>query len=203
MEALCRWTHPTFGVISPDVFVPIAEECGLIQKLGLYVLEEACGLLAELSDSDIGMSVNASALELMSSGYALHVLTMLSKFNLEPSRLEIEITESVAADSEGRLLRRSGHCELRALASRLMILERAIRRSGSSSIWMWIGLRSTRCSLTRSVKEEGCRWWRPSCKWHAIKGSKPRRKVLKRRTSVRRSSRWDAIIFRASSFQNR
>lgn len=102
MEALCRWTHPTFGVISPDVFVPIAEECGLIQKLGLYVLEEACGLLAELSDSDIGMSVNASALELMSSGYALHVLTMLSKFNLEPSRLEIEITESVAADSEGK-----------------------------------------------------------------------------------------------------
>lgn len=63
MEALCRWMHPTFGAISPDVFVPIAEECGLIQKLGLYVLEEACSLLAEVPESDIGISVNASAIE--------------------------------------------------------------------------------------------------------------------------------------------
>jgi len=102
MEALCRWTHPTFGEISPDVFVPIAEQCGLIQKLGLYVLEEACSLLSEVPDGDLGMSVNASAVELMSSGYALRVLTMLAKYGLQPTRLEIEITESVATDTNGK-----------------------------------------------------------------------------------------------------
>ncbi len=102
MEALCRWMHPTFGAISPDVFVPIAEECGLIQKLGLYVLEEACSLLADVPDCEVGVSVNASAIELMAPGYALRVLTMLSKFSLDPSRLEIEITERVATDSEGK-----------------------------------------------------------------------------------------------------
>jgi diguanylate cyclase (GGDEF)-like protein len=102
MEALCRWMHPTFGAISPDVFVPIAEECGLIQKLGLYVLEEACSLLADVPDCTVGVSVNASAIELMAPGYALRVLTLLSKFSLDPSRLEIEITERVATDAEGR-----------------------------------------------------------------------------------------------------
>jgi diguanylate cyclase (GGDEF)-like protein len=102
MEALCRWMHPTFGTISPDVFVPIAEECGLIQKLGLYVLEEACSLLADVPDCEVGVSVNASAIELMAPGYALRVLTMLSKFSLDPSRLEIEITERVATDAEGK-----------------------------------------------------------------------------------------------------
>lgn len=102
MEALCRWMHPTFGAISPDVFVPIAEECGLIQKLGLYVLEEACSLLADVPDCDVGISVNASAIELMAPGYALRVLTMLSKFSLDPSRLEIEITERVATDTEDK-----------------------------------------------------------------------------------------------------
>ena len=102
MEALCRWMHPTFGTISPDVFVPIAEECGLIQKLGLFVLEEACRLLADVPDSDVDVSVNASAIELMSPGYALRVLTMLSTFGLHPSRLEIEITERVATDADGK-----------------------------------------------------------------------------------------------------
>lgn len=102
MEALCRWTHPSLGAIAPDVFISIAEECGLIQKLGFYVLEEACSLLSEIRDNDVGMSVNASATELMSSGYPLRVLTMLSKFGLQPCRLEIEITETVAADADGK-----------------------------------------------------------------------------------------------------
>jgi diguanylate cyclase (GGDEF)-like protein len=102
MEALCRWSHPTFGAISPDVFVPIAEECGLIQALGLYVMEEACGLLADVPDCDVGVSVNASAIELMSAGYSLRVLSILSKFGIDPSRLEIEITERVATDADGK-----------------------------------------------------------------------------------------------------
>lgn len=102
MEALCRWRHPTFGAISPDVFVPIAEECGLIQALGLYVMEEACGLLADVPDCNMGVSVNASAVELMSPGYSLRVLTILSKFGIHPSRLEIEITERVATDVDGK-----------------------------------------------------------------------------------------------------
>lgn len=66
------------------------------------LLEEACSLLADVPDCDVGISVNASAIELMAPGYALRVLTMLSKFSLDPSRLEIEITERVATDTEGK-----------------------------------------------------------------------------------------------------
>ncbi len=113
MEALCRWMHPTFGAISPDVFVPIAEECGLIQKLGLYVLEEACSLLADVPDCDVGISVNASAIELMAPGYAPRVLTILSKYSVDPSRLEIEITERVATDTEGKATVAISHCGCR------------------------------------------------------------------------------------------
>lgn len=102
LEALCRWVHPTLGAISPEVFIPIAEEAGIIQKLGMHVLEDACSLLAGLPASDITVAVNASAIELMAQGYPLRVLNMLSRYSITPSRLEIEITERVAADADGR-----------------------------------------------------------------------------------------------------
>ncbi|KQW26391.1 diguanylate cyclase [Rhizobium sp. Root274] len=113
-EALCRWQHPAMGAISPEVFIPIAEEAGLIEKLGMFVLEDACSLLATLPSPDLTMAVNASAIELMAPGYPLRVLTRLAAYGIAPDRLEIEITERVAADAEGRaataisLLRKAG-----------------------------------------------------------------------------------------------
>jgi len=97
-EALARWKHPELGQIRPDVFIPLAEECGLIHKIGSLVLEDACSLIASLPS--ISVAVNASAAELSSPGYPLRVLSMLAKWGIEPSRLEIEITESLAINSE-------------------------------------------------------------------------------------------------------
>ncbi|PDT22279.1 putative bifunctional diguanylate cyclase/phosphodiesterase [Rhizobium hidalgonense] len=98
MEALARWKHPEEGFIAPDIFIPIAEEIGLIHELGAKVLEDACSVMADLPL--ISMAINASALELCSDGYPLRVLSRLAKWNIDPKRLEIEITESLAFGGE-------------------------------------------------------------------------------------------------------
>lgn len=103
LEALARWNHPTLGYISPDQFIPLAEEMGLISDIGAFVLEDACRTLAELPD--ISVAVNASTLELESPGYALRVLTALAKWQVSPARLEIEMTETATADDRGELER--------------------------------------------------------------------------------------------------
>jgi len=92
VEALSRWNHPELGSIAPDVFIPLAEEIGVIHKIGALVLEDACSLIANLPST--GVAVNASAVELGSPGYPLRVLSTLAKWGIEPARLEIEITES-------------------------------------------------------------------------------------------------------------
>ncbi|UWU31059.1 EAL domain-containing protein (plasmid) [Rhizobium sp. WSM1274] len=99
MEALARWKHPEEGFVAPDVFIPIAEEIGLIQEVGAIVLEDACSVMADLPS--ISMAINASTLELCSDGYPLRVLSRLAKWNIDPKRLEIEITESLALGGEG------------------------------------------------------------------------------------------------------
>lgn len=101
LEALARWKHHTLGYISPDEFIPLAEEMGLIREIGSLVLEDACRTLAELPD--ITVAVNASARELEAPGYALRVLPTLARWNLSPDRLEIEMTESATIDNCGEL----------------------------------------------------------------------------------------------------
>lgn len=98
IEALARWKHPELGSIAPDMFIPLAEEIGVINKIGAHVLEDACSLIAGLPP--ISVAVNASASELASAGYPLRVLSTLAKWGIEPARLEIEITESLAINSE-------------------------------------------------------------------------------------------------------
>jgi diguanylate cyclase (GGDEF)-like protein len=98
VEALARWKHPELGSIAPDIFIPLAEEIGVINKIGAHVLEDACSLIAGLPS--ISVAVNASASELASAGYPLRVLSTLAKWGIEPARLEIEITESLAINGE-------------------------------------------------------------------------------------------------------
>jgi diguanylate cyclase (GGDEF)-like protein len=98
VEALARWKHPELGSITPDMFIPLAEEIGVINKIGDHVLEDACSLIAGLPS--ISVAVNASASELASAGYPLRVLSTLAKWGIEPARLEIEITESLAINGE-------------------------------------------------------------------------------------------------------
>ncbi|KQT01613.1 diguanylate cyclase [Rhizobium sp. Leaf391] len=98
VEALARWNHSALGPIGPDVFIPLAEEIGLIGKIGSVVLEDACSLISTLPSLNI--AVNASATELASPGYPLRVLSTLAKWGVQPARLEIEITESLAISGE-------------------------------------------------------------------------------------------------------
>lgn len=99
LEALARWTHPELGPISPNRFIPIAEETGLIQPLGDWVFWEACRQLRNLKDQgihDVRMAVNLSAQQLRHEGLPSVVRGALACYDLGPGDLELEITESTA-----------------------------------------------------------------------------------------------------------
>ncbi len=99
VEALVRWRHPRDGLVSPAVFIPVAEETGLILPLGEWVLDEACRQLRAWRDQgirDVTMAVNLSAHQLHSPLLLSHVSQALDKYGLAGSDLELEVTESVA-----------------------------------------------------------------------------------------------------------
>ncbi|MFL9839339.1 EAL domain-containing protein [Sphingomonas sp. ST-64] len=96
-EALLRWSHPVRGMMSPATFVPVAEACGLINQIGSWVLERACSDAVRLRLPTI--SVNVSAVQLRDDGLAEEILAILARTRLEPSRLEIEITETSFIES--------------------------------------------------------------------------------------------------------
>jgi diguanylate cyclase (GGDEF)-like protein len=93
-EALVRWRHPQRGMISPADFIPIAEETGLINQLGEWVLTTACMEAAGWPD-DIRLAVNVSPVQFKSGTLALKVIAALGASGLAASRLELEITEAV------------------------------------------------------------------------------------------------------------
>jgi diguanylate cyclase (GGDEF)-like protein/PAS domain S-box-containing protein len=93
-EALVRWRHPVQGLMSPDSFIPLAEEAGLMERLGEWILEQACADAA-LWPSDIKLSVNLSAIQFRSGRLFDIILCALVESGLPPERLELEITESV------------------------------------------------------------------------------------------------------------
>ena len=93
-EALLRWRHPERGMISPAEFIPVAEETGLINQLGHWVLSTACAEAAKWPD-DIRVAVNVSPVQFKSQTLALNVAAALAASGLAPSRLELEITEAV------------------------------------------------------------------------------------------------------------
>ncbi|HEY6552138.1 MAG TPA: EAL domain-containing protein, partial [Vicinamibacteria bacterium] len=110
-EALVRWQHPERGLLAPDDFVPLAEETGLVIPLGHFVLREAAraarhGQDAMPHDPGFSVSVNLSAREFAQAGLVDRIEGLLAEFALEPSRLRIEITESVImGDPEAAIAR--------------------------------------------------------------------------------------------------
>jgi diguanylate cyclase (GGDEF)-like protein len=93
-EALLRWRHPERGMISPSEFIPIAEDSGLINQLGQWVLNTACAEAAKWPD-DVRVAVNVSPVQFRTQTLALNVAAALSAHGLAASRLELEITEAV------------------------------------------------------------------------------------------------------------
>src|SRR5262249_32123721 len=93
-EALLRWDHPARGPISPAVVIPLAENIGLIDKLGEWVLRRACADAATWP-SDLRVAVNLSPLQFTARKVLQSVLIALASSGLSARRLELEITESV------------------------------------------------------------------------------------------------------------
>ena len=105
VEALVRWQHPTRGLLMPMEFIAVAEECGLIDALGEQVLRLACRQFVQWG-SELGaraprqVAVNLSRAQLQRPGLAAEVAALLAASGMPPARLQLEITESLAAQDE-------------------------------------------------------------------------------------------------------
>ncbi|MCW2318921.1 diguanylate cyclase (GGDEF)-like protein [Rhodoblastus acidophilus] len=93
-EALLRWRHPTRGLISPDAFIPIAEETGLIVEIGEWVVERACRDATVWPD-DIRVAVNFSPVQFRRCDVVALIARTLAAAGLAPDRLEVEVTEAI------------------------------------------------------------------------------------------------------------
>jgi diguanylate cyclase (GGDEF)-like protein len=103
-EALLRWRHPTRGMVSPAEFVPVAEETGLIEEIGEWVLRTACAEAATWP-AHTRIAVNVSPIQFKSQTLSLKVAAALAESGLDPRRLELEITEAVLiADDDAALV---------------------------------------------------------------------------------------------------
>ena len=104
-EALMRWYHPTRGTVAPVVFIPLAEESGLINELGAWALRRACRDAATWPDQNLKVAVNLSATQFKGSNgsVAAAIESALISTGFDPNRLEVEITESVLANDIDRM----------------------------------------------------------------------------------------------------
>jgi len=121
VEALVRWEHPTRGIVTPNEFIPLAEETGVIVPIGRWVLEEACRQAAAWSAEGrkIGISVNVSGYQLGRKSFADDVRRALQEAGIHPSLLTLEITETtLMRDVAGATERLR---EIRALGVRIAI----------------------------------------------------------------------------------
>ncbi|MFC7685311.1 EAL domain-containing protein [Ureibacillus sp. GCM10028918] len=101
LEALIRWNHPKFGLIMPGDIIPLAEELGIATLLGDFVLDEACSQLRNWTERGlppIKVAINLSPQDFLSHTIVEKVQQSLTRCNIEPSNLELEITESMAMD---------------------------------------------------------------------------------------------------------
>jgi len=108
MEALVRWNRKDKGLVSPAVFIPVAEESGLIVPIGNWVLDEACRQARLWRDSfakEFSISVNVSQLQLNQNDFCDVVKNILQKYELEPEVLDLEITESMLMQDPERNLK--------------------------------------------------------------------------------------------------
>lgn len=97
-EALLRWNHPDWGLVYPERFIEVAEDSGLIVSIGNWVLHEACAEAKKwqsMGHGKICLAVNISALEFRQKNFLTELRTILAEADLDPSYLQLEITESV------------------------------------------------------------------------------------------------------------
>ena len=109
LEALIRWNHPERGLITPDLFIPIAEEIGLINEIGRFMLETGCAQLREWIDQGtrpIKLSVNVSPFQLIESNFDRILCDLTDRYELPQDRLVVEITETALMQDMEQVLPR-------------------------------------------------------------------------------------------------
>ncbi|WP_373953937.1 EAL domain-containing protein [Vibrio pomeroyi] len=98
VEALVRWIDDELGFVPPDVFIPVAESTGLMQKLGTFIIESSIMQIAHLhrtTEQKIGLSINISVRQFSHKSFSEHLFATLEKYQFSPSCLTLEITESL------------------------------------------------------------------------------------------------------------
>lgn len=131
-EALLRWKHPERGMIPPAIFIPLAEKSSLINRIGDWVLREACRAAAAMP-GDIVMAVNLSSRQFEPGHLAADIRGILAETGLAPQRLELEVTESVLIDNPDAVI----EClrELKAIGVRIAMDDFGTGFSSLSYLW--------------------------------------------------------------------
>lgn len=106
-EALIRWEHPEWGIITPDEFISLAEETGLIINIGNWMLREVCQNYRKWLDKgypEVKISVNLSGIQLFENDFTENIINTIKEFNLSPYFLILEITESILIKNDNRAI---------------------------------------------------------------------------------------------------
>ena len=107
-EVLVRWHQPERGLVSPSTFIPVAESTGLILALGRWVLRESCAQLARWAEdpifADLTLSVNVSVRQIREDDFPAQVLAAISETGADPTRLKLELTESLLAEDIDQII---------------------------------------------------------------------------------------------------
>jgi EAL domain-containing protein (putative c-di-GMP-specific phosphodiesterase class I) len=122
VEALLRWNSPTLGAVSPTEFIPVAEDSGLIVPIGAWALRESCETMhriAQQSGRPVELSVNVSAHQLSTPGFALTVAQTLAHAQFPADQLTLEITETALVRADSAAARTL--CELEAKGIRIVL----------------------------------------------------------------------------------
>ena len=118
-EALVRWQHPQRGLVAPSDFIPLAEETGLILKLGAWILNTACAKLAEWQTSEqtrhLSLAVNVSARQFRQNDFVSQVLDSIAHFGIQASKLKLELTESLLVDNMEETIDRMNQLKARGV----------------------------------------------------------------------------------------
>jgi diguanylate cyclase (GGDEF)-like protein/PAS domain S-box-containing protein len=118
-EVLVRWLHPEKGLINPGEFIPLAEDTGLILPLGHWVLETACRQLTlwetRHATRDLRLAVNVSALQFHQDNFVDQVLSVIDATGVDPTRLKLELTESMLVGDADSVVRKMGQLKVRGI----------------------------------------------------------------------------------------